>query len=152
MSPANLLQAKWEDEHCPIADGVFYVDGHAFLFEYDGDASTQYTISDRIPTTLDAVLAEDPEAWTYVTPHTAVSSTTSTVKAIGGGAGFGADGFVAVVSTDTGRLRWIAFSQQSNPFHEVSVANDFVIARSTSGSTWSFPIDRPEQVEIEWSL
>ncbi|WP_404932194.1 hypothetical protein [Massilia atriviolacea] len=66
--------------------------------------------------------------------------------ALCGEGAMGNEGFVAVVN-EAG-LAWAGFFTASNPFQQVAVAGACLVARTTHGSTWRFPLGAPWQVRI----
>jgi len=60
----------------------------------------------------------------------------------------GADGFVAVLRLDNGEIVWIAFFTRSNPFEEIQLVEDQVMARTNLGMWWQFPLHSPEMVTL----
>lgn len=66
--------------------------------------------------------------------------------AICGEGEMGNEGFVAVVN-DEG-LVWAGFFTSSNPFHEVEVDDDCIVAKTTHNTIWRFPLSTPWKVQI----
>ena len=53
------------------------------------------------------------------------------IEAVGGGGSSGSDGFVAIVKIDTGDLKWLAVFDESNPFMEVLIKDNELLAVSS---------------------
>ncbi|MFD7874283.1 hypothetical protein ACFV5G_09195 [Streptomyces sp. NPDC059766] len=67
----------------------------------------------------------------------------------GESANHGSIGWVALTrDDDEGTLDWVAISNWSNPFSEVTLDETTVTAVSTAGRVWTFPRSAPQQVEI----
>jgi len=62
---------------------------------------------------------------------------------------WGGDGLIYVVSKSKNDLVWFLFSDSSNPFSQVSIEDDTIIALSTKFQRWSIPINSPETMSIE---
>jgi hypothetical protein len=61
--------------------------------------------------------------------------------AICGEGGMGNEGFVAVIKGDS--LIWSAFFTVSNPFYELRMQGNSIIATSTHDRFWKFPVSEP---------
>ncbi len=70
------------------------------------------------------------------------------IEVLAGESDYGSDGFVAVLSNKSKKLKWIAFFSSSNPFSRLEIENNQILAKSTSGFSWIFPIDMPEAVVV----
>jgi hypothetical protein len=67
----------------------------------------------------------------------------------GESAAHGSIGWVALArDDDEGTLEWVAVSEGSNPFSEVTLDEATVTATSTAGRIWTFPRNAPQQVNI----
>lgn len=148
----GLIQARWREEQCPIIDGVLYDDGRIFVFEYDLDPERPQmvrSVAIERETSLAEILERDPNAWTFVTELDEQVLEQERMRIICGEGGFGSDGFVAATCLEDGALRWIAFSQRSNPFLRLSFDAGRITAVSSLEIAWTYPIDEPHRVVIE---
>jgi hypothetical protein len=66
--------------------------------------------------------------------------------AICGEGQMGNEGFVALVRGET--LIWSAFFTISNPFYEIKRIGSVIIAKSTHGVFWEFPISAPWKARV----
>ncbi|WP_230993827.1 hypothetical protein [Streptomyces endocoffeicus] len=88
-------------------------------------------------------------AWLDVDTTHASCTHAGTLALAGESTDHGSIGWVALAQGDDGSaLRWLAVSQTSNPFHEVTLDDHLVTATSTSGYIWAFPREAPRQVKI----
>lgn len=71
-------------------------------------------------------------------------------RALCGEGGMGNEGFVAVVNEHG--LVWAIFLTVSNPFYEVNIVGDCVEAMSTHGVLWRFPIARPWEIDLTYTI
>lgn len=62
--------------------------------------------------------------------------------------GHGGDGFVAVIDAATNRLRWLAWFENSNPFGELALNGTDLLATSTLGCRWRFPLADPANCSV----
>lgn len=70
----------------------------------------------------------------------------SNCQAIFGEGQMGNEGFVAV--TRDGLLIWSAFFTNSNPFYELNLVKNTLIAKSTHEIYWKFPMARPWDITL----
>lgn len=150
VSTEVLIQEKFEEEECPLFDGVLFGTGAIVLMEsrtYVGDSGVVGQVRPLARSTLDSFLEYNPDGWVSFTSLSSSRWELAGLVLTCGEGSLGADGFVAVREID-GPLRWIAFFQNSNPFTSVSLAGDEVVALSTLNHLWRFPVDRPEFVRV----
>jgi hypothetical protein len=76
-----------------------------------------------------------------------VSASRALIVAAGEG-GQDGDGFVALLSGPDGRLEWLAFFDDSQPFEAVAFDADEVVARTAAGRELRFPVGAPERLVV----
>ncbi len=147
----SLIQYQWEKEYCPCVEGILFDTGDIILMRNELLIDKETYVSRVHPlarTTLASFLEFNPDFWT------SIGKAASTIWAEGaliiscGEGGSGADGFVAASRISDKHLIWLAFFQSSNPFNEVKVEGTNVIAVSTYGHEWTFPVWHPERVSV----
>ncbi|WP_437624741.1 hypothetical protein [Sorangium sp. So ce1151] len=146
------IQEKWRDRSCPLFDGVTYRDGTIVLMECsvflgDDEEVGQVHLRPLARSTLDSFVDYNPEGWVHVGGPAPVVDGARGLELTFGEGSMGGDGFVAV-SDAGGELRWVAFFQGSNPFERAWLEEDVVVAMSTHGHTWRFPLDCPERAQV----
>ena len=73
------------------------------------------------------------------------------LRLVAGEGAYGSEGFVAAAEITSAQLLWLAYFDCSNPFEEVSLINDVVVAISSLGHTWRLPLLHPETLNAEAS-
>jgi len=150
-----VLHDRWAQGECPLIDGIHYADGTVILFEcraLRGHATTEMSLRPLAVSSLDSALTLNPHLWwASLTTLAEIESPTSQVAAVCGEGSSGGDGFVALLCGAERRLGWVAFFQSSNPFVAIAFEDGdapAVVARSSYGHVWIFPVERPETVLI----
>ena len=141
MNAANLLQQAWENEQIPILNGVAYPDGRWIPFV----------------TTAGGVRVGPMKSWdvssfcdnlTYFTELSRARIEGSSLDVVAGEGGLGTDGAIALIDRHTNELRWVVFSETSNPFECVSVVYDQIHATTNTGVVWNFGIADQTKISI----
>jgi hypothetical protein len=147
------LAGHWASEKCPVLDGVIFGDGRVRLLR----AEWQNGPNDRLIlvvepqgwTTLTELDSSNGLEWTEVCPMCSAVDVANNIRVLGGEGGLGSEGFVAVLRSDNGEIKWIAFCASSNPFEAVRVGDDHILAKSTLGTWWRFPLASPDLVTLD---
>jgi hypothetical protein len=142
----NSLAPLWLKGECPILNGVMFADGFVQCVE---------PCEQPRPLGIITLVAKER---TPIEQHTPFE-TTGLIRlcraedqrrglvVIGGEAGMGSDGFVALTDTSN-QLRWIAFFDFSNPFVSVKLFSDKVIGENNLAETWRFSLENPSQIQV----
>jgi hypothetical protein len=147
----RLIQDFWQDEQCPIINGVIYGTGEILMLDFDRVTEGEdIAVSVRAAgkTNVASFLAEHENYLTSITELCELQVLEEDLRISGGDGGFGGDGFVAVSRLSDNYLKWIAFFDNSNPFEEVSFTGSQVLAISSHRDKWLFPLAQPEQVSV----
>jgi len=115
-----------------------------------GDPEVPVRVRPLARSTLESFLGYRPDGWVSVTSLVNLRLDREGLVLHCGEGSLGADGFVAVREI-AGPLRWAAFFQSSNPFRSVTLEGEHVVALSTLDHRWSFPLERPEHVQVTWA-
>lgn len=148
----ELLQERWGEGLCPIVNGLIFDDGRVVLCEFKRARldSLQAVDFKRVGvTTLEETLGGDDSYFTGVTQWCSAEISDTGKRVLCGEGGFGGDGFVALTRVDDDHLEWIAFFENSNPFVSVAYTDGYVLAESSYGDRWSFPVTHPEDATVE---
>ena len=146
----NALTEWWKNCECPIINGLMFPDGSVESIETMDQPQTagahrmlktvRRQFVDFGPTKVTGVVAtcrdEDKERG---------------MVAVGGGAGMGGDGFIAVTDLQD-EIMWLAFFDFSNSFVSVKLGETEVIAKSNLGERWHLQLKRPSEIIIEASV
>jgi hypothetical protein len=139
------LQNLFHEEQWPILSGVYFDSGAVVLME----CTLGWEVRPIAHSTLASIVELNQEHMTSLATLFATDDSCVGVRVVcGEGIGHGSEGFVAL--SREGRLAWVAYFQESNPFTKATIRDGRVIATNNLGHTWSFPIDHPEQVQVDW--
>ncbi len=145
------LQQIWEDEQCPIVNGIVFATGAVKVLadERIKQAFGNNGLVFESESSLDELQASGNLLLTFYTEMSEAVDESRSIKAVCGGAGMGGDGFVALLEYPANRIQWIAFFDFANPFEDVRLAQERIIAHNNLGETWSFQIADPRKIAIE---
>ncbi|MFF3015721.1 hypothetical protein [Streptomyces sp. NPDC057939] len=150
---ARRVHQRWQAREAPDGDFIVFADGSLSVMnlvrlsrpeQQGGPRAEQWQW-------LEVLRATEWTAHNWVDAGSLLSSHTHTgSRALAGeSADHGSIGWVALTrDDDEGTLEWIAVSNWSNPFSDVTVDGTTVTAVSTAGRVWAFPRDAPQRVEI----
>lgn len=151
--PEIDLTAQWSAERCPIIDGIVFGDGRVKLISADwqkqADGRLGIVLKPGGWTTLAELHAKGQLQWTGTIALCEAVDLAKNIRVLGGEGGLGSDGFVANVRSDNGKIVWIAFFNNSNPFEVVQIHNHHVLAKTNLGTWWRFPLDAPDRVTLQ---
>jgi len=135
------LQDYWKKRTIPAIDLV-YADGRVVIFE-ENWCRKIYNISRR--STLEEferLYGEEPEDDIQIF-DSAINPLNGYIVHYGAGC-MGNEGFVAY--TDKDKLLWSMFFDFSNPFFNVEIIDDKIIATTETKFIFTIPIENPEQI------
>lgn len=142
----DLLQQRWKQDRCPIANGIVFGDGRLLLLAlvpHPAVGHTRETFEFVEESSLDGFLKHNPDYWAFLTRHCQLTIPDADLLISAGGASMGGDGFVALSRASDDYLNWVLFSEDSNPFVDLAFTDGVITARTTSGDTWHIPIPQP---------
>lgn len=149
--PHDDLSAHWKAEQCPIIDGIIFGDGRVRTMSAewrDGkNGRLELVVEPHGETTLTELASAGKLQWTGVIALCNAADSAKNLCVLGGEGGLGSDGFVAVLDNEQ-TIKWIAFCNNSNPFDVVQISDDCILAKSTLGTWWRFPLQAPEQITL----
>ena len=125
---------NWKEQEVPDFEGLFISEKEAYPFE-----NGQF-ISKCNPT-ID-YFQDVTVLCTYDIPNT-------NYRICGGEAsGHGSIGVIVLENTESGEAIWSLLSSDSNPFKEISTANELYQVKSTTGSVFSFELPN-KKIELK---
>lgn len=145
----RTIQEHWSNSSLPHFSGIIAGNGMMVAMgeqNFFVDGKIQQHVYPICETSIDSFLGFDNEFVEVAFDDRRVPVPGTNCFAIGGEGEMGNEGFVAVVNG--AGLVWAGFFTGSNPFHQVHVADDCVVARTTHGTTWRFPLSAPWKVRI----
>ena len=151
MSIDEAVREKLLEGECPTFDGIIFGTGAIVLLEcsvLSGETGLSVRVRPLARSTLESLLESNPQSWTSLTSMMSYRDEEAQLLLSAGEAAWGSEGFVEVRDLQTNALKWLAIFQSSNPFKEVRLAGDSVVAVSTYDHVWTFPLNRPELVTV----
>jgi hypothetical protein len=139
------IQDLFRAERWPIVSGVYFDSGEVGLLE----CVHEFWVRSVGRSRLESVMEQNPDWMTSLNVTFTAQDVRAGLQVECGEGSEGAEGFVALSRRD-GHLVWLAYLENSNPFMTAAIEGGRINATSNLGHRWSFPIDRPEQVEIDW--
>jgi len=129
---SRLIQQKWREEQVPPMNGLLLADGHHFAASYfpvtiGGISGSGARFADT-PSPLDPALE-----WWAIIETASVAMPERKLRYCCGEGAHGSYGFVAAADAETGALIWLAFFQDSNPFHALKLRDGRLIATNNHG-------------------
>lgn len=143
----NTFLAKWNDEQCPLLNGISYACGKYYPIN-------QATSPRRnLPINLEYGLPQElPDAtalqWAFINPLCEATNKRDGFLVKAGEASMGGDGFVALLNQG-GLLLWVAFFDFSNPFIQVRFDDEYIVAENNLQEQWRISISRPWMIIIQ---
>ncbi len=142
----GLVQSKWRDEMCRVEDGIFFANDEFVPLE--GEPSSGFTAAPR--GSIHELLANRPDGWTKCWELVDVACDDN-CRILAGETAWEAEGFVALIDSQTKSLMWIIHLHSSEPVKEVQLSDGIIRAVSAEYPfrfEWRIPIDAPEQFTI----
>jgi hypothetical protein len=140
------LQSLFDTEQWPIVSGIYFDSGAVVPMEYMG----RLGVRPIGRSTLASIVELNREWMTSLTTLFETEDPRVGVRVMCGEGAHGSEGFVALSRLE-GRLAWVAYFENSNPFIKATFKDGHIIATTNLCHSWSFPIDHPEQVQVDWS-
>jgi hypothetical protein len=135
------LEQAWHQRHGPIVKGLLFPDGVVIPIAGWPPGSGPPQFGRR--TTLKELDVNQPVEWTVLGQLAQAVSADGTLRAVAGEGGMGGDGFVALEAVPDGRLLWLAFFDDTNPFETIRFEDGFVAAATNLGREFRFPVADP---------
>jgi hypothetical protein len=135
---------------CYSVNGIQFSDGtvQRLLVTAVWRPVVKYTVSAGEQTTLQQLEAADALSENSCGVLAELTDVARGVRILAGECNLGGDGFVAVIDAATNRLRWLAWFEASNPFAELALDGADLLATSTLGYCWRFPLAEPAMCAV----
>lgn len=140
------IDELWKEERCPLVDGVYFYDGSAVVME----CVLGLWVRPLVRTNLDAISEFNAHLMAELNELNVGKSIDGSFEAYCGEGSHGSEGFVCLRRADVA-LVWLAYFHNSNPFVQVDIVGEDVVARSNHGHVWCFPIKSPEMPRVDWN-
>ena len=142
-----------EHLECPLLNGIIFPDETIQLLNIhiNKGIPQKYTIQTALKTSINILNNKNELWWTSCTILFKLIDQKYSIEIVTGEAGYGSDGFVAVIDLKSRKLIWLAFFDCSNPFDKVNVIDQEIYATSTLGCVWKFKIKNPIDCSVEYN-
>lgn len=142
----ELIQEKWREGLAPIVNGIQFADGKICQLESTSPESTEN--SKPTETKLETLKDKNEIQWAHYMELHFIEIHARGIRLCCGEGSMGGDGYVAAVDIKSNLLIWVAYFDYSNPFINVKLNNDSIVATNNSGDQWYFHIDHPELITV----
>lgn len=142
------IQNKWDSELCPIINGILFLNGQLWSYDYldieiRGVSGRSVKLREVNPSQISSTV----QFSTLTERDTSLDIERGRIYSCGEG-GFGSDGYVSCVNSNSGELEWIAFFEESNPFVLLKVMRDHIEATNSHGHIWCFEKESPINIIV----
>lgn len=152
MTIEDEISSHWKCCEIPLIDALMFADGRIVLFRSFtvAEEGTVRTGVRRVAeTTLESVLSNAPDPWFKLEPLCSVCDQSVSIRYLAGGGDMGNEGFIAAERLSDKHLLWVASFNRSNPFSDIRVAGETVIATNNHDEDWIVPLDDPGRLWVD---
>lgn len=134
----------WNEHLLPIKDAVYFADGTAFSIKITSypkpsfEKGNDFLFSNFFKNNSDEI--------TDVDLFKKKSLSNKGWLCFGEGS-YGSEGFIACLNSDN-KLRWVLYSEDSNPFIEMKEIEEFVYVKSSSSVCLKIKTNNPREIEL----
>lgn len=150
-SDAKLVKNLWDDEKCPYYDMIMFSNGKIFPLNLVEDAkSGMCTVESEnwIPASEIKSVNNCGELNEGFAVICEVNLINLNLKIIGGECfSSGENGFLALTEFSSGKFMWVIFLVSSNPFSNIDIQDNLLMAKSTSGKIFRVLLSYPENLQ-----
>jgi hypothetical protein len=139
-----------ESKECPIINGVIHGTGLVQLFDVSvrWDKPYYYEFLKVTSPSLQE-LENDPETdWAFCGTIARLIHIEFGLLIESGEGSYGSDGFIAVTNAKNGKLVWIAYFMESNPFIKLEIKGFQLFASSSMDCVWTFELSDPTNFTV----
>ncbi|MFB7918390.1 hypothetical protein [Streptomyces sp. NPDC056061] len=152
-SMVRQVRRRWRDREAPDGDFIVFADGSLTVMDLLRMRAHDRPDDPRAEEWhwIEALRATEwsTESWVEVDSALATHAHAGSRAWAGESAHHGSIGWVALTRDDEEHtLEWLAVSNWSNPFNDVTLDDTEVTAVSTAGRIWTFPRTEPQKVRI----
>lgn len=140
----GVLDSLWEKQRIPSLEGFMYSDGSCErIAELNHSDSRVFVVAER--ELLPPETAAKPRNFVAACE---LDFPERDLKVYCGEGDWGGTGFVALADS-AGSLKWIAQLNFSNPFVNVELRGDEIVAENNNQEFWHFPLEKPSQIRVD---
>jgi hypothetical protein len=146
------LQEMWDQEQCPIVNGIIFATGAVRHLEMDPAGRASGHRGHLIvgsETSLAELEKSGRLSCTYYTEMGEAIDQSLGIRVVCGGGGMGSDGFIALLRLPANCVEWIAFFDFANPFTDVRVVDNNIETHNNLGEEWSLSIEAPQSITLK---
>jgi hypothetical protein len=140
----------FDHQESPIVNGVIFPNGMIQTMKISADWGPPIRYAHSKGPAISIALFSKKSDWTSCATVKSLIDTKLGVTFLAGETlGHGGDGFVAAITTSDHQLRWLVFMDQSNPFCDLKIEGDDIVATTTLDCNWRFPIKNPVEFWVD---
>lgn len=146
-----MSERMWAEKKWPIRNGIYFADDRVVLLDVLMPWETESKkMSVKVDSSLTVQEIKECVENTKTNLASLCEATDSQLKfhIYAGEGAHGSEGFVAVTHRASGNLVWLLYCDCSNPFVELKVESNKILAKSSLDQLWSFPLETPESVVV----
>lgn len=149
----NDISNFLDHQQCPGVDGIVFPTGEIQIVNVamDRTSPASLRLKPGAKTSINELKLRHQLFWSDCAILERIVDEKEQIEVVAGESDYGSDGFVAVLSNPSKKLKWIAFFTCSNPFVRLAIADNEIVATSNLGISWVFPINKPEAVFVKKS-
>jgi len=143
IGPSSRFAAS--EPECRAEDGIYFADGRVVMLEVVDEVAHVHE-----STTLSELCDDAPDDWIGL--ESAVRVLAGEYVVVGGGTGWEAEGWVALLAANDDAFMWLVKLEGGEAVTSVRRDGDAIVARSEAYPfvvEWIIPIAEPEKITIE---
>ncbi len=148
MSDYFDINQKWINNNLPVVNGVLHSDGiinQVFILSNGKKRSIEN--GDNVD--LNNLLAKDEIDIVEIAVLKKLEDSNNDITVYCGMGFMGGDGFIVVENQSNSLIKWCAFFEESNPFENIEIIEDKIIAYNNLNEKWIFDINDPTKIFID---
>ncbi|PTQ94085.1 hypothetical protein C8P68_107148 [Mucilaginibacter yixingensis] len=136
---------------CPIINGIIYSDGTIQLLDVklEFQPLIKYSVRSADKTSINSLENKGNLYEGSCAVLARIIDDKNNIEVIAGEASYGSDGFVAVIDLESKEMIWLVYLTESNPFNQLVIEEDYLIAKTTLDCIWRFNLKNPIDISVE---
>ncbi|WP_339490676.1 hypothetical protein [Pseudomonas sp. RL_5y_Pfl2_70] len=143
----NKIQEHWLEEIYPRQNSAMFNNGFYCLFE---NSAKEEKLTKKTWIPVNDFLLNHTDTCEGLSTSYKVEGSNNNFFTCGECLASGDNGFIALSKKDTNELVWLIVLSGTNPFEKIIIHNSSIHVQSSNGTLAIVPIDRPDNLSIEW--
>lgn len=142
------INQEWKKNNLPVTNGILYADGTIYRIYVLLDGKRR-KLENGGNFDLNVLLVQDEIDVVEIAISKKLEDLKNDITVYCGMGFMGGDGFIVVESKTTSLIKWCAFFEDSNPFENLEIIGNKIIAYNNLDEKWVFDIYNPTNISIE---